>query len=80
LSQGWKHFFHHPSQCSKVERSQRNTTLAIVLWKNVFDWVISGFGWVNGTNCCFSSDVRAHFFFVFVSSSSSSSFYFFVSP
>eukprot|EP00613_Pedinella_sp_CCMP2098_P026079 CAMPEP_0171705316 /NCGR_PEP_ID=MMETSP0991-20121206/13126_1 /TAXON_ID=483369 /ORGANISM="non described non described, Strain CCMP2098" /LENGTH=661 /DNA_ID=CAMNT_0012294841 /DNA_START=41 /DNA_END=2027 /DNA_ORIENTATION=- len=38
---GWKHFFHHPSQCSKIERSQKNTTLAIVLWKNVFDWTLS---------------------------------------
>lgn len=38
---GWKHFFHNPSQCTRSERAQKNTTLAIVLWKNVFDWTLS---------------------------------------
>lgn len=38
---GWKHFFHDPSQCSPRERAQMNTTLALVLWKNPFDWLLS---------------------------------------
>jgi len=30
-----------PCPLPQAERSQRNTTLAIVLWKNVFDWTLS---------------------------------------
>lgn len=36
-----QHFFHSANQCNEKEQGERDETLAVVLWKNAYDWIFS---------------------------------------